>query len=351
MRLWLILTSLALTLFASHETQSADVSVTHAADGAAKVLSVDYNNETGQWQDVNWWQSANVLTALIDYMQATGTEAYLLIVKDSFRKNQSYQFGDFKGDSTDDTAWWALALIDMYDLTHDPMYLDLARTDEAYIRGYWDEVCGGGIWWDVTKTYKNAISNELYIKLTAALHNRTIGDTVYLDRAIATWRWLQASGMVNPNSLVNDGLDTPTCTNNAGATYTYNQGVILGGLTELAIATEDQAYLKEAQKIADAVIASPHLSPGGILTEPCEPLSTCDLDSTSFKGIFVRNLGELSRVIGHHPYRTYLMTQAQTVTRQNNDGASAYGLHWAGPFDIRSAGRQHSVLDLFNALQ
>ena len=39
--------------------------------------------------------------------------------------------------------------------------------------------------------------------------------------------------MINENLLVNDGLDPRTCTNNGAETWTYNQGVVLGGLVAL----------------------------------------------------------------------------------------------------------------------
>ncbi len=70
---------------------------------------------------------------------------------------------------------------------------------------------------------------------------------------------------------INDGLSEEsngTRTNNGGQTWTYNQGVILGGLVELYKATGDRSLLESARQIADGVITSAILSPNGILTEP-----------------------------------------------------------------------------------
>ena len=50
-------------------------------------------------------------------------------------------------------------------------YLDAARTIFARNLGGWDEVCGGGLWWNTERTYKNAITNELFITLAAQLHS------------------------------------------------------------------------------------------------------------------------------------------------------------------------------------
>ena len=39
------------------------------------------------------------------------------------------------------------------------------------------------MWWDRERTYKNAVTNGLYVRLTASLHNRIPGDTAWLAKA------------------------------------------------------------------------------------------------------------------------------------------------------------------------
>ena len=58
--------------------------------------------------------------------------------------------------------------------------------------------------------------------------------------------------MINDDLLVNDGLNASTCGNNRDTTWTYNQGVLLGGLVALARATGDDTYLERARELADA---------------------------------------------------------------------------------------------------
>lgn len=143
--------------------------------------------------------------------------------------------GNFRADSTDDTAWWALAMLRMFDLTSDKQYLDIAKQGEEDIWKYWtDRECGGGIYMDIRAlTYKNAIANALYIKLAAGLHLRT-GDSIYLTKAIKTYKWLQESGMINGQGLINDGLmqdkTNGVCFNNEVPTWTYLQRALIGGL-------------------------------------------------------------------------------------------------------------------------
>lgn len=330
------------------------------AGAAVDAMMGFYDRETGRWDpSAPWWQSGNALQALLDYMVKTRSKKYMWAVENTVELQREplpwwpQGGGEFRADSTDDTGWWALAMIRLYDLTREREYLEIARIDEAYIRDYWDDVCGGGVWWDIpAKTYKNAISIELYIKLLASLHNRIRGDEVYLERAVEAWQWFRDSGMINGENLVNDGLQTQVgrCDSNLGTTWTYNQGVILGGLTELFRATRDRGYLTEARRIADAVLASPTLSPDGILTEPCEPANSCNADQAAFKGIFARNLDELDRALPRHPYRRYLRAQADSAHAHARNDRDQYGLRWAGPFDTADIARQESAVSLLTAV-
>jgi predicted alpha-1,6-mannanase (GH76 family) len=332
------------------------------AAGAVATMMGFYDKASGRWApDDPWWQSGNGLQTVLDYMVTAHSTppTYLWVLRNTVRLQRKplpwwpSGNGEFRADSTDDTGWWALAMIRAYDLTKNRDYLAIAKTDAAYIGSYWDDTCGGGVWWDLpNKTYKNAISNELYISLLASLHNRIPGDTTYLAQAIRAWKWFDNSGMINGQHLVNDGLATQSgsCDSNHGTTWTYNQGVILGGLSELYRATRNPSYLTSARQIADAVIASPDLSPGGILTEPCEAAGTCNADQAAFKGIFARNLGALNRVLPGRPYERYLLRQANSAYANDRTDTDQYGLSWRGPFDVTSLARQESAASLLIAV-
>lgn len=320
-----------------------------------------YNATDGRWNTTTaWWLTGNALQAVCDYMFTTGDTQYLSLAEGTIEKQSGpLQWwpeggGDFRADSTDDTGWWALALVRLFDITGDTDYLDTAELDEEYIYSYWNaSTCGGGIIWDIPDlSYKNAISNELYIKLAASLHNRSPGDTHYLQRALRVWNWFNASGMINSADLVNDGLAeglNGTCTNNGATTWTYNQGVILGGLSELYLATGDDEYLNTAKTIADAVVASVALSPNGILTETCETNGGCDSNQEAFKGIFTRNLAELNVLLADRPYGRYLSTNAQSAWTNDRNSSDFYGLSWAGPYTKATVGTQSSVIGLLVA--
>ena len=316
---------------------------------AVEVLVRSYDAGSGVWPTTGWWNSANALNALTNYMIISGDHRYGWVVENTFTKKRNAARGDFTNDFIDDTGWWALAWISAYDLTGDTRYLQTAQRDVDFMWRYHDDVCGGGLWWTVDRDYKHAITNELFVQAAAQLAQR-LGDrgSIYLERAVTVWNWFQASGMINNELLVNDGLHTATCRNNGDTAWTYNQGVLLGGLVALARATKDDSYLQRARELADASTTSEALNVDGVLTEPCEP-SGCDVDAPSYKGIYVRNLGELNRILDDHPYSDYLLYQALTAYHHNRTEDHEYGLHWAGPIKDLSGATQQSAVDLFAA--
>ena len=317
------------------------------AAAAVAALQRWYRPRTGLWKTTGWWNGANALTAVIDYSQQTGERRYRYVIETTFGRAGRAHPG-FSNDYYDDDGWWALAWIAAYDLTGEARYLDLARALFAGMAAGWDDVCGGGLWWTRRKDYKNAIPNELFLLIAARLHQRAPGTGGYLDWAMREWRWLQASGLIGPAGLVNDGL-TAGCVNNGGTTWTYNQGVIIGGLAVLDEITGDGAYLEQAAAIAAAALRDLTVPPG-ILAEPGEAQTAAgDRDRPQFKGIFMRNLYQLHLRRPRPEYRDFILANAASLWRHATNRRHQVGLAWAGPFDRADAARQSAALDALNA--
>ena len=310
-------------------------------------LQSSYTQSTGLYQSTGWWNSANALTMLADYSLVAHSVSYNTVFSNSFQQAQKTSSG-FLNNYYDDEGWWALAWIAAYDLTHMHQYLDMASSIFTDMSGGWDTTCSGGIWWSKDKTYKNAIANELFLSVAAHLANRVAPSarSSYLAWANKEWAWFQQSGMINSQNLINDGLDLSTCKNNGQNTWTYNQGVILGGLVELNRAQRSPQLLATAQTIANAAIT--HLSDAnGVLHDTCEP--NCGADGVQFKGIFLRNLMALSFAVPSPQYGTFAVANAESIWNHSRDTSNAFGQVWSGPFDAENAGSQSSALDAFVA--
>jgi predicted alpha-1,6-mannanase (GH76 family) len=317
------------------------------AAGAIRALQQWYDPATGLWRGTGWWNAANALTAVIGYTKLTGDGSYAGVVGTTFTAAQRQHAGFING-FYDDNGWWALAWVAAYDVTRDDRYLAQARTIFARNTAGWDGTCGGGLWWNTARQYKNAITSELFLTLAALLHQRTPGDSSYLSWAQRTWDWFSASGLTGQDGLVNDGL-TSACQNNGGTAWTYNQGVILGGLGALFEITGDQGYLQHGESIAAAAL-SRLVTPAGILAEPCEAgTGGCNGDQTQFKGIFVRYLYDFWLRSRQPAYRAFILANATALWQHSRNAADQLGLRWAGPFDQPDASRQSSALDALTA--
>jgi predicted alpha-1,6-mannanase (GH76 family) len=312
----------------------AGAAVTPAAAAIANLME-SYNSGTGLIDAEGWWQSAVALTAVETYEQTTGDTSYDYAISGAFNDNRS---GNFENAYLDDTGWWALAWVRAYDITGAAAYLQMAETDANYIHGYWDSTCGGGIWWSTAKTYKNAIENELFLELAAELHNRIPGDTTYLGWANSEWSWFSGSGLINGSHLIDDGL-TSNCTISSTTNWTYNQGVILAGLSALYQAGGNTALLTTAESIANAARSA--LTENGILVEPCEP-SNCGADGPAFKGIFVRDLRTLATIAKTTAYNAFFQAQATSIDDNDTNSAGQIGLDWSGPVANTTATSQAS---------
>jgi predicted alpha-1,6-mannanase (GH76 family) len=314
----------------------------YAAAGLAALQSW-YDPASGLWQGTGWWNSASALTAVIRYTTLTGDASHAGVIATTFAAAQRQHAG-FVNDFYDDNAWWALAWVAAFDLTRDGRYLDAACAIFARNIAGWDDACGGGLRWNTGSSYKNAITTELFLTLAALLHQRLPAGG-YLAWALRAWEWFGASGLIGPGGLVNDGL-TPACQNNGGPTWTYNQGVILGGLAALFEITGDPACLTRGESIAGATLGTLTVPGSGVLADPCEAAAAgCDGDQAQFKGIFVRYLYDFWRQDRQPAYRAFILVNAQSLWTRARNAATQFGLRWSGPFDQPDPARQTSALD------
>ncbi|HEY5329755.1 MAG TPA: glycoside hydrolase family 76 protein [Acidobacteriaceae bacterium] len=380
MRVWFVaLVVVCVAVGASAQTAKARASV------AAADVQRFYDPATGLFCSGTgdcWWYSANELTALVDYsMRVKSKDAATVVAntfeKAGFRGPQKDALGPFVDTWTDDDGWWGLAWVDayeyakVYDPGHAERYLTLAKNIFAYMAAQWETGdCGGGLWQNQKPTHtKDAIANEVFFSLATGLYRRT-GDKQYLDWAMREWKWFDGTGMVNADHLVYDHLSgsksAHPCTAQGREFWTYNQGVVLGGLTDLygIYKTRDpklaKSLLARAVEIADCVVDKgcggntaiskfPLLDAKGILMEACGTNPCTYGPAYQFKGIFVRNLARLNEVAGK--YTGFLAANAASAWTQDRDDEGLFGFYWDGPFYLPGGGKgavQGVALDLMN---
>ncbi len=317
---------------------------------AAASLQNWYTVDSGSWNPMARWEWANAVDALENTYTRTNGMEYGYAMTDTYDKNGGGNFIDDAG--YDDEGWWALAWMRAYDVTGNSRYLSMTKTifSDMATNGWDTTTCGGGMWWNKAKTYKSAITNELFLTIAARLHQRTPGDGgsgSYLDWANKEWSWFSAHGLINSSNLVNDGL-TSSCTNNGQTVWTYNQGIILGGLTDLYTSTGNSSYLTTAESIANATINS-MVDASGILRESCEPTS-CDGNQEQFKGLFMRNLAYLYDEDHQLSYYNFLVANANSISTNDENSSNQLGLLWSGPFDSATPAKQSSAMIPLSAL-
>ena len=358
----------------TNTTESKLVNYTAHAVVAIETLQQWYNQRSGLWDTTGWWNSANALTMLADFTtldpalndtiqnvientfvqaQQTNSQIVKFMTPHSVEsycsqqlsvglgRNPNFQNRGFLNQYYDDEGWWALAWLRVYDNTHQLKYLNAAQDIFEDMKTGWGATCGG-LWWDKIHSYSGAVENELFLSVAAQLANRVSANQDYRDWALKIWHWFENSGMINEQNTINNGLDLSTCRNDNGTVWTYNQGIILGGLLELYEVNPNISYLVAATKIASAGIESLSDS-NGILHEPCEP--DCGADGPQFKGIFMRNLQKLQMAFPSRHFRSFIRKNASSIWSQDRNTYNELGLTWSGPFNGATASTQSSACD------
>lgn len=214
---------------------------------------------------------------------------------------------------------------------------------------------------------------------------------IFLTVANRTLHWIDAAGLVDQKTgLIADYTNLTTCQgNHAVPTWTYQQGVLVGALSELAVATgRSPRLLSRAMKAVEA--AMEHMTnAAGLLIEVCDRFvspsrQACNPDQRMYKGIFVRHLRYLLDFLRQDPVHEATVTKYTAWLRQNADALLArsvcrprsqegggqtcelvwsfgrsqhnhsigplYGSAWGGPYDQGAPAQQSAALDLFSAL-
>jgi len=315
---------------------------------------------------IDWWNAANSIEVLANSITLLPETFVLKEVMNKMFLSQNIS-GILGSKSYDDNGWVALSWLRAYEETGELNYYKRASQVYQEILTAWDDVCGGGLYWAGDEEgggfrYKNAVTNELFIMLSMRMSEnaQNINDTeYYFNWALKAWNWFQNSNMIIKNGStywIIDGL-TDKC-EPTGMYWTYNQGIILGGLGKLFEKTKNPEFAELAEKIIFSIIdenipQNPWLYEGGILRENCEPV--CSNSAMQFKGIFVRYIDYFYQSCAKNgrkideKAKQFISTNAEAMWTNSRDEMNRFGLIWKGPVNETNAIQQTAGIDLLIA--
>lgn len=226
-----------------------------------------------------FWEQAEQIEMIEDAFDRTHDAATrLMIVQSIAGFVEAHGTLWTRNSYNDDITWMAIACARGYLATGYSAYSDLAKRnfDAMYARG-WDSALGGGLWWSMGKTNKNACINGP-AAIAACLLFQISGDKLYLNKAQAIYGW-ERTVLFNPaNGAVHDHVRDHG--HIGEKTFTYNEGTFIGAADLLWKLTGDTNYLNDA--LLAAKFTRDVLSAGNNL-----PVYG-NGDAAGFNGIFIR---------------------------------------------------------------
>lgn len=259
---------------------------------------------------IDFWRYAHDWETIMDRYELTRDPqlvAHMKAAWTGFNKTNGMGLDWKQNDYNDDIEWWIISATRAYMLTKDTAYSNTAKRNFDWVYAtQWDNTLGGGIWWKNTEHgSKNACSNGP--GAYAAMNLFAIyGDTSYLNKAKATYKWERGAlfnantGGVADNMRANGSV--------SGGPLFYNQGTFFGSAWLLFKATGDSSYYKDAIKAVDYVRNSMSNRTTGILNN-----GGYTGDFSAFLVIFIRNMMQFVIEGKQKQYLDWMTLNAETA--------------------------------------
>jgi len=152
----------------------------------------------------------------------------------------------------DDNAWMVLGFVEAYDLTHDAQYFDWAKQTQAFVLSGYDDKLGGGLYWKLKHESKNTCVSAPDSVAALNLYTRKGGDE-QLGWGQRLHDWTDAT-LEDKDGLYWDNVNL---NGTVGKTkWTYNTGLMIEADVRLSQIKHDPKFLAEAERSADAAIAT-----------------------------------------------------------------------------------------------
>ncbi|KAK7899844.1 hypothetical protein LTR67_003589 [Exophiala xenobiotica] len=344
--------------------------------------------DDGQIDGLVYWQVANGYTAIALHDAWSNTSSNTDVLEDLVSKVQNEQ-QDCINVYNDDTMWWSIGLLELYEVTQNVTHLTVAgdiwnhvrnsviSPGEHVVNGV--DMAGGVIW--TTKpneTQVNAITTGLFSELSARLsliYNDASAREVLLGYAIFSLDWILRCRYIEDDFVVLDHIDIAT-NQTVDSTYTYNTGQAIAASVAIydAIKVNNSDPLSNAHTYLDlagemalySMNRTSWIDGDGTLTErdaypgtgpnPAPAWENCD--GVGFKAILLRNLAKLYRTLRREDVnfelqgtiKDFVEHQFWSLQDRDTNGHDQYGPWWAGPMDLATSHSQLAALDVMAAI-
>ncbi|KAL2393591.1 hypothetical protein ABEF93_003807 [Exophiala dermatitidis] len=377
------------SLSASGAGQGGEPPLVNTTQAAIDVFLAS-KQANGQIAGLGYWQVANGYTAIAlhdSWSNTTGNAGILHELLVEVETNVTNCIDDFN----DDSMWWGIFLLEMYDLTQDSSHLSVAQNIWTHVRDFvippgkyiinGTDMEGGVMWSNMNnETQVNAITTGLFSELSARLalvQADVKAQKDFLQFAVYSLFWILRCRYVSDEFLVLDNinLETGKCFD---WSFTYNTGqAIAAAMAVYDVMKRTPAqpahspgagtYLDMACNMARAAMTRPTwVDPDGTLTErgaypgtgPNAKTASENDDAVGFKAVLLRSLAKLYRILLRdqtypdlqEQLAKFIIWQYQSLQQRDTNGNGQYGPWWAGPMDLPTSHSQLAALDVMAAI-
>lgn len=224
-----------------------------------------YGGAVGMFQSpYYWWQAGEAFGGMLDNWYFCQNNTFENLIRKAMLAQTGTKYDYMPDNQTmvegnDDQGVWGLTVMGAVERNFTdpgdgkPGWLAMAQAIFNEVWSRWDdEHCGGGVRWQIFTwnsgyNYKNTISNACLFQLAARLGRYTNNQT-YLHIAEEVFDWLHDVGYVvlSDKGNVYDGAEIDSnCTEVTRLEWTYNHGIVLGGLAYMYNATNGSSTWEE----------------------------------------------------------------------------------------------------------
>ena len=225
----------------------------------------------------------------------------------------------------DDNVWIGIDLTDLYLLTDNKKYLDMAEVIWEFIESGTDTILGGGIYWcEQKKSSKNTCSNAPGSVFALKLYEATNNES-YMEKGKGLYDWTKKHLQDTTDYLYYDNIRLNGRVDKTK--YAYNSGQMLQASALLYKLTKEQVYLVEAQNIAASCYSYFF---NGFQTEGRESFKLLKKGNIWFTAVMLRGFIELYNLDKNEEYITAFQKNLDYGWSYMLDESGLFNSDWSG---------------------